>query len=584
MSAVYIYCRFSSAKQEKGDSLERQQRDNRAYCLQNGWEIAGEFADAGISAWKGNNLTSGQLGIFANKVRSAEIPSGSILCVEKLDRLSRQDVWAAVDWMREMTRLGLTVVTSMDNGRYDQQSLSSDNPAQLQTILGFFMHGIVANQLSETISKRVKSAWVRNRTRAGETNRVISAHCPGWLEVVGTGEDREFRPIPKRAALVREIFELAASGVGAPAIMRTFNERGEKPWGRAYHHRNSHRVGWEHSYIRDIINSSAVEGDLEPGRGRRRNREKTGERIVGYFPRIVDADLVARARAAQTSRKGTGGRGRDQCANLFSGFTTCGHCGGGMTITGSGGKAGRYLMCINASRGRGCEQKRLFPYKAFEPAALDAVLPLALDDRYFQRPDVTQKLSVELAETKRTIDMKKDAVKNLARQLAVKDSETIRELVDEAEADIATLRQMAKELEKALHDARGSVSAQEHLQRVLEVRGALDHEDYETRLKARRMVTEALRGIDAKVVCSLNEGEKEIVLTVLEKAASFLFDGAGNLITKIDVWQMFSEAYDRLSPDQWDTLQAYMDGDGAIPLTPERQEKLAAYLRRRAAA
>ncbi|MFM8821196.1 MAG: recombinase family protein [Phenylobacterium sp.] len=120
MTNAHIYCRFSSSKQEKGNSLERQQRDNRAYCERQGWEVADEFADTGVSAWKDDNLTSGKLGEFANRVRAGEIESGSILCVEKLDRQSRQGVWVAVDWLRELTRRGLTITTSMD-GRPPRQ-------------------------------------------------------------------------------------------------------------------------------------------------------------------------------------------------------------------------------------------------------------------------------------------------------------------------------------------------------------------------------------------------------------------------------------------------------------------------------
>jgi DNA invertase Pin-like site-specific DNA recombinase len=569
MTKAYIYCRFSSAKQEKGDSLERQQRDNRAHCERQGWEIADEFADTGVSAWKGDNLTSGTLGEFANRVRAGDLPSNSILCVEKLDRLSRQDVWAAVDWLREMTRLGLTIVTSMDNGRYDHASLSSANPAQMQQIMSLFMQGIVAHQLSETISNRVKSAWVGNRKKAAESNHLISAHAPGWLEVHEEGGVRKFRPILGRAAIVVQIYELAAAGAGARAIMKTLNDRKVEPWGRTFHHRKSARVGLEHSYIGDILKSSAVEGDLEPGIGRRRNREKTGERIVGYFPRIVDADLVARARAAVAARRGTGGRKRDQFSNLFTGLVVCRSCGGRMGLVGNATKPARYLQCLNAYGRRGCEQRKLFPYRPFETAALDAMLHLALDDRFFQQPDQTQALAIRLAETNRDIDNQTAGAKRLMKALKEReDSELLQEELAETEAAIRTLKERALKEEKALQTARGAVSPKEHAKRVLEVRSALYVDDYDTRIAARRKVADAVRSVVENVEFGFNGwGDMSAVMVLVSGVHRIAFDRDGNTL-----WEVH--------PNTGATADEMLEGiDDA-----RNRSRMEAYFRRREAA
>jgi DNA invertase Pin-like site-specific DNA recombinase len=535
MTKAYIYCRFSSAKQEKGDSLERQQRENLAYCEQHGWEVADEFADTGVSAWKGDNLTSGKLGEFANRVRAGEIESGSILCVEKLDRLSRQGVWEAVDWLREMTRHGLTIATSMDGGLYDEKALSSANPAQMQAIMNLFMQGIVANQLSETISRRVKSAWVGNRKKAAESNYLISAHAPGWLQVYEERGVRKFRPIPDRAAVVVQIYELAAAGAGARAIMKTLNDRNVQPWGRTFHHRKSTRVGWEHSYIGDILKSPAVEGDLEPGIGRRRNREKTGERIIGYFPRIVDADLVARARAAVAARKGTGGRKRDQFSNLFTGLVVCRECGGRMGLVGNAAKPGRYLQCLNAYGRRGCGQRKLFPYRPFETAALDAMLHLALDDRFFQQPDQTQALAIRLAETNRAIENQTVGAKRLMKALAAREeSELLQEELAEMEAAIRALREQASKDAKALQEARGAVSPKEHANRVLEVRAALYADDYEMRVAARRKVADAVRSVVETVEFGFNGwGDMSAVMVLVGGVHRIAFDREGQTLWEV---------------------------------------------------
>ncbi len=118
MTNAYIYCRFSTPKQEGGDTLERQIRDCSAFCGRKGWDVTEVIIDKGRSAWKGDHL-KGHLGAFADRVRAGEIPQGSVLVVEKLDRLSRQGHRVALRWIEDLCDVGLRVAT-VDGGKlYD---------------------------------------------------------------------------------------------------------------------------------------------------------------------------------------------------------------------------------------------------------------------------------------------------------------------------------------------------------------------------------------------------------------------------------------------------------------------------------
>ncbi|MDP9103421.1 MAG: recombinase family protein, partial [Pseudomonadota bacterium] len=79
MTIAFIYIRFSSPKQEKGASRDRQREIGERLCFDNDWEIAEVIEDLGISAWKGDHLKVGHLGRFAERVRIGEIPFGSVL-------------------------------------------------------------------------------------------------------------------------------------------------------------------------------------------------------------------------------------------------------------------------------------------------------------------------------------------------------------------------------------------------------------------------------------------------------------------------------------------------------------------------
>jgi DNA invertase Pin-like site-specific DNA recombinase len=56
MRTAYSYLRFSSPKQEWGDSERRQEQGARNYCREHGLNLSEKsFADRGVSGWKGAN-------------------------------------------------------------------------------------------------------------------------------------------------------------------------------------------------------------------------------------------------------------------------------------------------------------------------------------------------------------------------------------------------------------------------------------------------------------------------------------------------------------------------------------------------
>ena len=97
---AYSYTRFSSPEQAAGDSLRRQLDAARAYADKHDLDLDTELHDAGVSAYAGKNVTEGALGSFMNRVDAGDIPAGSVLLVEALDRLSRMAPLDALDLLR----------------------------------------------------------------------------------------------------------------------------------------------------------------------------------------------------------------------------------------------------------------------------------------------------------------------------------------------------------------------------------------------------------------------------------------------------------------------------------------------------
>src|ERR1700758_3230486 len=109
---AYSYLRFSTPEQAKGDSLRRQTALADDYAKRHGLTLDTELnmRDLGVSAFRGDNAQAA-LGAFLQAVRDGLVPSGSLLLVEALDRVSRQSARKAVRILEDIVEAGITVVT-----------------------------------------------------------------------------------------------------------------------------------------------------------------------------------------------------------------------------------------------------------------------------------------------------------------------------------------------------------------------------------------------------------------------------------------------------------------------------------------
>lgn len=531
MTNAYIYIRFSTPKQEQGDSYERQMSDAQACCDRRGWNVVEIVSDLGRSAYKGDHLKGGNLGKWADRVYSGEIPRGSILVVEQLDRLSRQGHRAALRWMEDICERGIKIAVAQGDKLYDELSLREN---MLDTI-EILLKAKLANDESAHKSVRISGVWKRKQ-EAAQNKVVLTAKCPGWL--VMKPDRSGFDLVEERAETVRQIYLWAADGHGLLSISRKLNEGRYPRWGGGV-------AGWTQPQVFRILQTPAVEGDFIPGFYN--SKREAGERVVGYFGhRIVDAEIVARARAGLSSRKRTGGRHYNKHANLFAGVTVCSACGARMGL--SAGTVSRckdrkfaYLVCSNARVGHGCDRRGFFKYREFEASALKEILHLALDDRFFQRPDETARLAVAAAEAEKSVSDAQERVDNLGRNMAlVRDAGPLLSIYDQLTAELTRAKEARIAADEALVRARGSVSPAEHLRRVLEVQGALSDPDDEIRFSARLRVHEAMLGVVQQVRCDTDElweGRRQKIITVILVGGvqAFKFDYEGNMVASVDV-------------------------------------------------
>ena len=94
-------------------------------------------------------------------MESGYIEAGSVLLVESLDRVSRQDIDTAGEQLRKILRSGVEVVTLVDNEWYTKESLK-DSLSMIKAMLVMER----AHEESAMKSTRLRSMWAAKRERA----------------------------------------------------------------------------------------------------------------------------------------------------------------------------------------------------------------------------------------------------------------------------------------------------------------------------------------------------------------------------------------------------------------------------------
>ena len=163
MKKAIAYMRFSSANQDKGDSLRRQKKliddwlkNNPQYTLD-----PTTYEDLGLSAFKGKHAREGAFSEFIDALENGLIIPGTVLLVESLDRLSREKIGEATERLKYILKCGVDVITLSDNTQYSEASL--DDPYALIKAILIAQR---ANEESEIKSSRVRLSWKKKRDEA----------------------------------------------------------------------------------------------------------------------------------------------------------------------------------------------------------------------------------------------------------------------------------------------------------------------------------------------------------------------------------------------------------------------------------
>ena len=483
---VYSYIRFSTPEQALGDSERRQLEQAKAYAAQQGlpFDECLRMTDRGLSGYHGDHRRKGALGAFLESTRRGNVPAGSTLVVENLDRLSREDFLHAIDLVTGLIEAGVAIHTCRPEMTYDRDSL---NGGAVYQLIGQMQ---LAHDESEKKSERLSAAWAYKRKQAVENRVPFTGQAPAWLTVAGRPPDQRYEVIPEAVETIRRIFDLRLQGIGKGRLVKLLNE--QSAWTPPKRKRQRTN-GWQESYIVKILSNPAVVGEFQPMTGRGTERKPIGDPVPDYYPAIVDKGTFHAAQKLLQGNRGTGGP-TGKASNVLRSLVKCAYCGGSMVFISNGKppKGAGYLVCDSGRRGLRCKA-RTVRYDEAEVTILGNCRGLR-PEQVLPAPDEQTRLCEALRRQLNGIDGELADIgtrrENLADQIertknpAMRDryEDRIRKL-DKQEADLKPQR---LDLQQRLREAQSSFDSFAKWQEGLEgLRAALTVGNVELRLRLR---------------------------------------------------------------------------------------------------
>ncbi|NLF68146.1 MAG: recombinase family protein [Candidatus Anammoximicrobium sp.] len=501
------YTRYSTKPQGKGSSKGRQGNTTVDFCERKGWVLLDAIEDLGLSGFTGKHLAKGALGAFLADCELGKVPRGTVLCVEKMDRLSRLGIDETITLVKRILKTGVEVCTVLPELHLTPGDL--DDYAKVLMLVTF---AYTAKEYSENLSYRVGSAWARKRQKIA-TGEKLTRKTKGWLE---SNEDRTAYKVKKGAKAILElIFRLAIDGLGFDAIIKHLNE-----------HDIPHLEDgtWQRKYISSILHDRAVLGEFQPCK----NGKPEGQPVKGYYPQVIDETTFNRAQAALAKRRRKGGpRGR-KVANLFTGlvYDTADGCICHLTEKAPGKPA---LVSSGAIRHQKGSKYSSFPYRAFEASILD-MLPELLP-QVFRDTEHADLIST-IAELEQAQDGRKERIEALKKAFKAKsDFATALELMGETEAEFKTT-----EKEIAALKAKLANTTNGGLHSTLELIGKAAKGSVEFRQQLKGKIASLISRIDctftgdrrikhAEIIITFENGETrhlQIVANTLKNACAYM--------------------------------------------------------------
>ncbi|MCT4592941.1 MAG: recombinase family protein [Anaeromicrobium sp.] len=306
------YTRVSTKEQgEHGYSIDAQREMIENYCKQNGYELVKIYEDKGVSG----KSTNGRLAL-KRLLEDAKKGLFDVLLVWKINRLARKQL-DLLKIINELDKVNVSFRSSTEN-------FETETPAGK---LNLQMIGAISEFERNTIVDNVKMG-MKARARNGEWNGGIVL---GYDTVKVKGKNsKDTKGVleinSEEAMIVKEIFELYASGKGLKAIVNTINHKGYKT-----KRGNPYNVNGVKDILHNPIYIGKIRYNVRENWAEKRRKGINPDPIIvdGKHDPIISEELWDKVQELYKSKSGKAKRRYDGSFPL-TGILRCTACGAGM--------------------------------------------------------------------------------------------------------------------------------------------------------------------------------------------------------------------------------------------------------------
>ncbi|EKT4466792.1 recombinase family protein [Pseudomonas putida] len=338
MNQAFSYIRFSSGKQHKGSSKERQEAMVDSWLEEYPQYTRNPltFEDLGISGRDGKHLKNG-FGKLLEGVEKGAIGDGDVVLVEAIDRTGRLEPAQMIHILTGIILKGVSIVTLDDRQWYSKETMKGGS---VHILAGKIQ---AAFNYSESLSLRMKASYATRNKLAKEKGETPKRYTPVWLTSDG-------KMIKEIAPFVKQAFEDYASGLGERRIYERILEAG----GNKY----KCLVRMAPSTVKRWMKNRTAIGEWQG--------------IPNVYPPVVEPELFYRVqkkleeknvpRAAPTKHK-------------YTGLVVCGECGKNFNTKAYGKRKNGVtpppvMECSSRARrgATGCSNSKGIPYAVISMA------------------------------------------------------------------------------------------------------------------------------------------------------------------------------------------------------------------------
>ncbi len=330
MKNAVIYARFSSHAQNE-QSIEGQLAECHAFAERNNLRIVREYIDRALTG------TTDKRPDFLQMIEDSKRKGFQFVIVYQLDRFARNRYDSAT-YKAKLKKNGVRVLSAKENITDDAS--------------GILIEGVLesmAEYYSAELSQKIK----RGISISASKCKYFGGSVPLGYKV---DEKKNFIVNEETAPIVKQMFQMLATGYNYAQIARYLNERGIK----------TARGGeWGKNSFQSIFSNRRYLGKYI----------FHGEEIDGGMPRLIDDELFADVQKVLEKYAAAPSRGKAKVEYLLSDKLICGHCGNKMTGISSTSKSKKihhYYKCVG--NGKGICKKRTVRKQFIEDEIIAAIV------------------------------------------------------------------------------------------------------------------------------------------------------------------------------------------------------------------